>query len=78
MAIKFSPKEPAKEAAKGPANDTAKPSSAKAARPAKPAQPADDLDPDAAQPGGEREADEPGDLFKAEPKPAGRKQKFRS
>lgn len=71
MAIKFSPKEPSKDAPK----DAGK-SPAKDLKPAKQAQPRVDEQDEAA---GAEGADEgPGDLFKAAPKPAGRKQKFRS
>lgn len=71
MAIKFSPKEPSKDAPK----EAAKPAPAKPSKAVQP--PVDDVDAEAS--GDEaRTGDRPGDLFKSDAKPAGRKQKFRS
>lgn len=69
MAIKFSPKEPSKDAPR----EAAKPAAAKPSKAVQPPvdeaeAPADDT----------RGGNRPGDLFKSEPKPSGRKQKFRS
>ena len=70
MAIKFSPKEPSKDAPKEAAKPAPKPS--KAVQP-----PVDDTDAEA-NTDETRTGDRPGDLFKSDAKPAGRKQKFRS
>jgi hypothetical protein len=65
MAIKFSPKDASKEAAK--------PAPAKPSKTVQP--PVDDAEASSDE---TRTGDRPGDLFNSDAKPAGRKQKFRS